>query len=116
MTYLNYQETMGEAMDRGQAAAKRIGEAGNEAAKKIYKKAQDAAENIGESVNDAANNLNEAAKNLNEAAKEHWGEVTQYTDDHGNVLFGVFVTVSSTLFFYGICKVINYFQKPKKGA
>ena len=103
MTYL--------ALDRGDDAAKSIREAGKKAAEED----QDAAENIEEA-------LNEASKNLKEAAREQWGNITQETveniggagEDNGNLIFGVFVAVSSTLFVYGICKAVNCFKTEEK--
>ena len=98
-----------KAMDRAHDTAQSIGEAVNEAAKNLYKKAQDAADHIEESVN-------KVAENLNEAAKRAVGQITHDAgggEDHGNLIFGVFVAVSSTLFVYGICKAVDYFNKPK---
>ena len=106
---MTYKETMEEALNRGHNAAKSIGDAGNEAAKNLYKKAQDAADHIEESVN-------KVAENLNEAAKRAVGQITHDAgggEDHGNLIFGVFLAVSSTLFVYGICKAVDYFNKPK---
>ena len=70
-------------------------------------------EKISDTVHDGAEAVNDAAKSLyekaldtvydgaeavNHAVKEQWGSA---------VLFGV----ASILFVYGLCKVVNYFDK-----
>ena len=74
-------------------------------------------EKISDTVHDGAEAVNDAAKSLyekaldtvydgaeavNHAVKEQWGKISQET---------VLCAVASILFVYGLCKVVNYFDK-----
>ena len=108
---MTYQETLDKAQDGAQGAA----EAVNNAAKNLYEKAKDLTQGAAEHIEEP---VNEAAKSLNEVVKEQWGKITEnYGEENtsGNLMLGVFVGVASILFVYGVCKAVNYLEKPKNG-
>ena len=101
---MTYQETLDKAQDRA-----------HNAAKSLYEKAKDLTHGAAEHIEEP---VNEAAKSLNEVVKEQWGKITEnYGEENtsGNLMLGVFVGVASILFVYGVCKAVNYFEKPKNG-
>ena len=101
---MTYQETLDKAQDRA-----------HNAAKSLYEKAKDLTHGVAEHIEEP---VNEAAKSLNQVVKEQWGKITEnYGEENtsGNLMLGVFVGVASILFVYGVCKAVNYLEKPKNG-
>ena len=91
--------------ERAQHAAKAV----NKAAKNLYENAKDKA-------HDAVETVNEAAKNLNEVAKEQWSKITEDAvencgKDLGDLVVGVGVAAGLTFVVYGICRIVDIFDK-----